>query len=158
MRALTLRSRCIWACGLVTAACGASSVRAQSAAAHPAPAGATSATPTASPGGTLTLEQLRADPAGARGKTVKWNVQVYALETADALRKGLDPNEPYLLVTGPDQQNATLYVAVPDALEQTARSLASIAPVTVRLTATVRLGRSEPLGVPILDAVRLDRR
>jgi hypothetical protein len=84
-------------------------------------------------------------------------VQIYALETADVLRKGLEPNELYLLVTGPGQENATLYVAVPDTLEQTARTLASVAPVTVRLTATVRVGRSDPLGVPILDAVRLDR-
>jgi hypothetical protein len=123
------------------------------------PAASASPTSVVSPvaPGSLTLEQLRADPAGARGKTVLWTVQVYALQTADPLRKGLEQNEPYLLVTGPGQQNATLYVAFPDALEQKARSLASVAPVTVRLTATVRVGRSDPLGVPVLDAVRLDR-
>jgi hypothetical protein len=157
VRAVTMKSGCIWACGLAAAACAVAPVRAQSAADRHPPAAPAGPTPTPTSAGSLTLQQLRADPVGARGKTVRWTVQIYALETADVLRKGLEPNELYLLVTGPGQENATLYVAVPDTLEQTARTLASVAPVTVRLTATVRVGRSDPLGVPILDAVRLDR-
>jgi hypothetical protein len=39
-----------------------------------------------------------------------------------------------------------------------ARQLASLAPVAVTLAATVRIGRSEPVGVPILDAQSLTRR
>ena len=39
-----------------------------------------------------------------------------------------------------------------------ARRLASSAPVAATLAATVRVGRSEPVGVPILDAQSLTRR
>jgi len=106
----------------------------------------------------VTLAQLRADPAAARGKTVDWDVEVYALQTADGLRSGLAANEEYLLVTGPGQENATLYVTFPPALEQQARSLTSVAPVRAHLVATVRLARTDPLGVPILDAVILKRK
>jgi hypothetical protein len=123
--------------------------------AAPASAAATSDTAAAAP---LTLAQLRADPGHARGRTVAWDVQIFALETADALRQGLIEGELYLLVTGPGEQNAILYVAVPPTLEQTARLLASIAPVRVHLVATVRVARSDPLGVPILDAAQLTRR
>jgi hypothetical protein len=126
--------------GLLGAACLAGVVQAQ-AAAPP-----------------LALAQLRADPQGARGKTVDWDVEVFALQTADGLRGGLAPDEMYLLVTGPGQENATLYVAFPPTLEQSVRSLASIAPVKAHLVATVRAARTDPLGIPILDAVALKRK
>ena len=106
----------------------------------------------------LTLAQLRADPTGAHGKSVAWDVEVYALQTADGLRGGLAPNEEYLLVSGPGQENATLYVTFPPDLQQRVRSLTSVAPVRAHLVATVRVGRSDPLGVPILDAVALTRK
>ncbi len=118
-------------------------------------AGAGSATADATP---LTAAALRADPTGTKGKTVQWTVRVFALETADPLRKGLAPDEPYLLASGPGNENAVLYVAVPPALLDAARSTASAAPVPVTIVATVRTGRSDPVGVPILDAVSLVRR
>jgi hypothetical protein len=107
---------------------------------------------------TVSAADLRADPDGARGKTVRWDVEVLALETADPLRKGLNPDEPYLLARGPGSESALLYVAVPPGLLATARIVASRAPSPVSLVATVRSGRSEPVGVPILDAQSLVRR
>ena len=107
---------------------------------------------------TLSAADLRADPDGSRGKVVHWDVEVLAMETADPLRKGLNPDEPYLLVRGPGTESALLYVAVPAALLATARTVASVAPTAVTLVATVRAGRSEPVGVPILDAQSLVRR
>jgi hypothetical protein len=86
-----------------------------------------------------------------------WDVRVYALQTADPLRKGLAPEEPYLLASGPGSENAVLYVAIPPSLLETARTTAALGPVAVALVATVRTGRSEPVGVPILDAVSLAR-
>ena len=107
---------------------------------------------------TVSAADLRADPDGARGKTVRWDVEVLALATADPLRKGLNPDEPYLLARGPGSESALLYVAVPPGLLATARAVASRAPTAVSLVATVRAGRSEPVGVPILDAQSLVRR
>lgn len=107
---------------------------------------------------TLSAADLRADPDGARGKVVRWDVEVLAMETADPLRKGLNPDEPYLLARGPGSESALLYVAVPPALLAAARTVASVAPTPVTLVATVRTGRSEPVGVPVLDAQSLVRR
>ncbi len=107
---------------------------------------------------TLSAADLRADPDGAKGKVVRWNVEVLAIQTADVLRKGLNPDEPYLLVRGPGTESALIYVAVPPSLLTSARTVASLAPVPISLVATVRVGRSEPVGVPILDAESLARR
>jgi hypothetical protein len=106
----------------------------------------------------LTAADLRADPDAAKGKMVRWNVQVLAMQTADVLRKGLNPDEPYLLVRGPGSESALIYVAVPPSLLVAARTMAASAPMQVALVATVRVGRSEPVGVPILDAQNLIRR
>jgi hypothetical protein len=106
----------------------------------------------------LTAADLRADPEGSRGKHVRWDVEVLAMATADPLRKGLNPDEPYLLVRGPGSESALLYVAIPPRMLADARSLASLAPVAVTIAATVRVGRSEPVGIPILDAQSLARR
>src|SRR4026208_1705272 len=45
----------------------------------------------------LSAADIRSDPAGAQGKLVRWSVQAVSLQTADALRTGLSPGEPYLL-------------------------------------------------------------
>jgi hypothetical protein len=108
--------------------------------------------------GALSAADLRSDPQKARGVVVRWDVQVLALAHADVLHKDLTPDEPYLLARGPGNENAMLYIAVPPALVQTATSLTAFAPVTASIVATVRNGKSAPLGVPILDAQSLTRR
>jgi hypothetical protein len=107
---------------------------------------------------TISAADLRADPDGTRGKTVRWDIEVLALATADPLRKGLNPDEPYLLARGPGSESALLYIAVPPSLLALARTVASRAPVPVSIVATVRSGRSEPVGVPILDVQSLVKR
>ena len=107
--------------------------------------------------GSLSAADLRVDPQGAKGKTVRWDVQVLALETADFLHRDLSPDEPYLLARGPGSENTLLYVAVPPAMLASAKILAAAAPVTAMLVATVRVGRSEPVGVPVLDAQSIAR-
>ena len=106
----------------------------------------------------LSAADLRADPEGTRGLLVRWEVQALALQTADPLRRGLRNNEPYLLARGPGRENALLYVAVPPALLPVVRPLAAAAPVAVTITARVRDGRSDPVGVPVLDLVSIARR
>jgi hypothetical protein len=107
--------------------------------------------------GSLSAADLRVDPQGAKGKTVRWDVQVLALENADFLHRDLSPDEPYLLARGPGSENMLLYVAVPQSMLASARALAAAAPVSATLVATVRVGRSEPVGVPVLDAQSIAR-
>jgi hypothetical protein len=104
----------------------------------------------------LSAADLRAAPDAARGKTVRWRVQVIALQTADPLRRDLAPNEPYLLARGPGREDALLYLAIPPSLLEAARALDPLSMVTV--VARVRVGRSEPSGVPILDVERIVQR
>ena len=103
----------------------------------------------------LSASDLRADPAAARGKMVIWNVEFLALQTADPLRHGLADEEPYILARGPNSENALLYLVVPPSLMGTARALQPLAKITV--TARVRDGRSDPVGIPILDIQTLRR-
>jgi len=104
---------------------------------------------------TLSAADLRADPDGTRGKVVQWTVQFIALQTADPLRRGLATDEPYVLARGPGRENALLYLVVPPSLLGTARALTPLDNVAV--TARVRDGRSEPVGVPILDIQAIRR-
>jgi len=103
----------------------------------------------------LSAADLRADPAAVRGKMVIWNVEFLALQTADPLRHGLADEEPYILARGPNSENALLYLVVPPSLMGTARALQPLAKITV--TARVRDGRSDPVGIPILDIQTLRR-
>lgn len=98
---------------------------------------------------------LRLDPNGFVGRTVRWTVQVVGLQNADPLRKGFRPDEPYLLALGPSGENAVLYFAIPPALLAEARAIRPMSKVL--LTGTVRTGRSDPTGAPILDLRAISR-
>lgn len=103
----------------------------------------------------LSAADLRADPDAARGKVVRWDVEVLAFQRADALRRDLQLGEPYLLARGPVGENALLYLALPASLVDEGRALP---PLTVmRVTARVRTGRAAPTNVPILDVETLAR-
>jgi hypothetical protein len=98
---------------------------------------------------TISAADLRAEPERYRGQTVRWQVQKIAYQTADPLRRGLAPDEPYLLARGPGDENSLLYLALPPSLVEQARRIEPLAEITV--TARVRSGKSEPSGVPLLD-------
>jgi hypothetical protein len=101
----------------------------------------------------LSAADVRANPETSRGKLVQWPVEFLALQAADPLRKGLADDEPYILARGPAGENALLYLVVPPSLLGTARALQPLAKVTI--TARIRDGRSEPVGIPILDILTL---
>ncbi len=103
----------------------------------------------------MSAADLRADSAGSRGRLVRWEVEFVALHTADPLRKGLVDGEPYMLVQGPGIERALLYVAVPPSLLGMARAVSPLASLTI--VARVRYGRSDPVGVPVLDLLALSR-
>ena len=104
----------------------------------------------------ITAADLRADPQGSKGRVVRWEVEVIAFQTADPLRKELAQDEPYLLARGPGKENALLYLAIPPSLVAVARQIPPLA--TALITARVRTGRSDPVGVPILDLQSITRR
>jgi hypothetical protein len=104
----------------------------------------------------VSAADLRADPQGTRGKVVRWSVQILARQKADALRRDLAPDETYLLARGPYEENALLYLVVPPALMVMAKSTPELSQVMI--TARVRTGRSELVGVPILDLLTITPR
>jgi hypothetical protein len=99
---------------------------------------------------------LRADPLGSRGKVVRWSVQVLAKQKSDPLRRDLAPDETYLLARGPSEENALLYLVVPPSLMTTAKSMPEL--TQAMITARVRTGKSELVGVPILDLLTITPR
>jgi hypothetical protein len=101
----------------------------------------------------VSAADLRSDPEHYRGSTVRWVVQAIAVQQADPLRKGLAPDEPYLLARGPGSESSLLYLALPTALVASAKALQPLSNILV--LARVRAGRSEPSGVPILDVLRI---
>jgi hypothetical protein len=76
-------------------------------------------------------------------------VQVLALQKADPLRRELASEEPYFLAKGPGSEDALIYLAIPPSLVGEARSVQPLTRLLV--TARVRSGRSQPVGIPILD-------
>jgi hypothetical protein len=96
---------------------------------------------------------LRADPAGTRGKLVRWDVQKLAIQTADPLQRDLAQDEPYMLARGPGADHPLLYLSLPPSLLAAARNVPALGFFTV--IARVRNGRSSPGGVPILDVMSL---
>jgi SH3-like domain-containing protein len=101
----------------------------------------------------VSAADLRSDPEHYKGSTVRWVVQAIAVQAADPLRKGLAPDEPYLLARGPGSESSLLYLALPAALVASARALPPLSYIMV--LARVRAGRSDPSGVPILDVLRI---
>lgn len=106
--------------------------------------------------GALSAADLRATPEAYLGRLVRWSVETLAFQTADELRRGLEPGERYLLARGPGDERAVLYLALPDSLVSRAQALPPLAELSI--TARVRNGRSEPAGVPILDLLDFSRR
>ena len=103
--------------------------------------------------GALSAADLRADPDGTVGRLVHWEVEVLAHQVADPLRKGLTDQEPYLLAQGPSGENALLYLAIPPSLAATAREIPDLGRAII--TARVRSGRSEPVGIPVLELLTI---
>jgi len=81
---------------------------------------------------------------------------ILATQKADVLRRDLAPDETYLLARGPAEENALLYLVVPPSLMAATKSIPELSQAMI--TARVRTGRSELVGVPILDLVTITSR
>ena len=104
----------------------------------------------------VSAADLRADPQGSRGKLVRWSVQILAKQKADPLRRDLNADETYLLARGPYEENALLYLVVPPELMTTVKSMPELSQTMI--TARVRTGKSQLVGVPILDLLTITLR
>jgi uncharacterized protein YgiM (DUF1202 family) len=104
----------------------------------------------------LSAADIRAAPDGARGALVRWEIQFIALQRADQLRRDLRVGEPYILARGPGVETGLLYLAVPPSLLADVERFEPLQPLVV--TARVRAGRSEPVGIPVLDLLSASRR
>ena len=97
----------------------------------------------------LSAADIRAAPGQARGALVRWDIQFIAVQKADELRRDLRVGEPYILARGPGEETGLLYFAIPPALLADVERFEPLQTLTV--TARVRVGRSEPVGIPVLD-------
>lgn len=104
----------------------------------------------------LSAADIRAAPDQARGALVRWDVQFIAVQRADQLRPDLRVGEPYILARGPGSESGLLYFAIPPSLVAEVERYEPLQSLTV--TARVRVGRSEPVGIPVLDLLSAIRR
>jgi hypothetical protein len=103
----------------------------------------------------MTAAEIRADPDAYKGQVVRWEVQAVSVQRADPLRRGLAPDEQYLLARGPGDEGAILYIALPRALVDQVRGVPPLSNIII--TARVRDGRSPPAGVPLLELISFTR-
>jgi len=100
---------------------------------------------------------VAANPTGAVGAIVSWELQFISLERATELRPEFDPGEPYLLMrpTG-EGTGRFVYVAIPEENAQAAENFVPLERFTVR--GRIRTGASAVSGAPVLDLVEMTRR
>lgn len=104
--------------------------------------------------GEIRLADVRADPQGMVGATVRWRVQHIALQRADSLRAEMEMGEPYLLVRDPGGEVGFVYVTVPSALGGVAANLVPLQ--RVEIVGRVRAGRSRWTGHPVVELISLE--
>lgn len=103
-----------------------------------------------------TVVEVKGNPEAYQGKVVRWRLEYISMERADQFRADFYPGEPYLLTRSLDQERSFVYVALPPQEEGGASGLAPFEQITV--IGRVRTGRSQLLGNPILDLVKLEVR
>jgi hypothetical protein len=104
----------------------------------------------------LSGADVRAAPDRYRGAVVRWDIEFIAVQRADQLRRDLRPGEPYMLARGPARESGLLYIAIPPALLPEVERFEPLQVITI--TGRIRVGRSEPAGVPVLDLLSAVRK
>jgi len=85
---------------------------------------------------------------------VRWPLQFISLQEAEPIRREFTPGEPFLLTRHTETEGSPfVYVAIPPALLEQARTLPALADVIV--TARIRSGAAELTGSPVLDLIEL---
>jgi len=98
--------------------------------------------------------EVMRDPLRWRGRVVRWPLQFISLQEAEPIRREFTPGEPFLLTRHSETEGSPfVYVAIPPALLEQARTLPALADVIV--TARIRSGAAELTGSPVLDLIEL---
>lgn len=104
----------------------------------------------AATGGSPSPGDVARSPEEHAGRSVTWIVQHVALQQADEWRTDFEPGEIYDLVRDANDRTQYAYVVVPEALRSAFEELAPFE--RVRIRGTVRTGRSELTGNPVIVA------
>lgn len=100
--------------------------------------------------------EVRADPAGFKGKVVRWTVQFIAVQSPDEIRRDIPEGSRYMLARGPLPETGFVYVVLTD---EQADQLERTEPLSeLEIVGQVRTGRSHYLGNPVLTLVEVARR
>ncbi len=99
----------------------------------------------------ITAAEVRGSGTAYVGRTLRWTVELIAVQVADELRKEISAGQRYMLARGPLPELGFVYVLLTEAQ---AAAVARLQPLT-RLTilGRVRTARSRYLGNPVLDLV-----
>jgi hypothetical protein len=108
---------------------------------------------TADPGATVgvTAAEVRAEPARWIGQVVQWQLQVVAVQVADALRPELPEGKPYLLTRGPLPESGFVYVLVTPEQAQRYRDAPPLREITARVR--IRAPASKYLPTPVVELI-----
>ena len=102
----------------------------------------------------VSLTEVMRDPLRWRGRVVRWPLHFISLQEAEPIRREFTPGEPFLLTRHTETEGSPfVYVAIPPALLEQARTLPALADVIV--TARIRSGAAELTGSPVLDLIEL---
>lgn len=106
--------------------------------------------------GDLAPDVVAAAPPGTfAGRSVTWTLEFVALQRAEGHRSDFDPDESFVLARAAGTAGLYVYVVVPDRLRD---AFGGMAPFErFRVEGTLRTGRSELTGNPILEAEALLR-
>lgn len=99
----------------------------------------------------ITAAEVRGSGGTYVGRTLRWTVELIAVQTADELRRDIPTGARFLLARGPLPEVGFVYVML---TPQQASTIQQLPPLT-RLTilGRVRVPRSSYLGNPVLDLV-----
>jgi len=108
---------------------------------------------TAEPGASVgvTAAEVRAEPARWIGQVVQWQLQVVAVQVADALRPELPEGKPYLLCRGPLPESGFVYVLVTPEQAQRYRDAPPLRDITARVR--IRAPSSKYLPTPVVELI-----
>ncbi len=99
----------------------------------------------------VTAAEVRAEPARWIGQVVQWQLQVVAVQVADALRPELPEGKPYLLTRGPLPESGFVYVLVTPEQAQRYRDAPPLREITARVR--IRAPSSKYLPTPVVELI-----
>lgn len=103
----------------------------------------------------LTPGEVAANPQGARGRTVTWELQFVSLERAETIRTDFYEGEPFLLTRTGSGARVFVYVAVPPERVDEVEGLVPLE--RIRVVGRIRTGAAALTGNPILDLLDFTR-